>query len=216
MTSNVNFDGCLFQGYHASDHDGNGIGVLLQSSSAGDGIVYNFNQCGFFYMGVGIQYGSYIQGVQVNLCNFTNGITGIYCPSGGTDLAQLSVANSQFNTFGNDIELQSAIAQVSLVNNLMYVWQGNTGLYAPYAAGVIVVGNNFCNAGSPNTGQNGVIINNNSFPSTITGNAFLRLTTGVWLQSGCSNVNVQSNDYVGCNNTVINSGSGNTVGGGSA
>jgi len=216
VTPNVNFDGCLFHGYHASEHDGNGIGVLLQSTSAGDGIVYNFNQCGFFFLGIGIYYGTRIQGVQVNLCNFTNGITGIYCPSGGTDLAQLSVANSQFNTFGNDIELQSAIAQVSLVNNLMYVWQGNTGLYAPYAAGVIVVGNNFLNAGSQNTGQNGIIINNNGSPSTITGNAFLYLTTGVWLQSGCSNVNVQSNDYVGCNNTVINSGSGNTVGGGSA
>ena len=215
-TPNVNFDGCLFHGYHASAYDGNGIGVLLQSTSSGDGIVYNFNQCGFFYLGIGIYYGTRIQGVQVNLCNFTNGITGIYCPSGVVDGAQLSVANNQFNTFGNDIELQSAIGQVSLVNNLMYVWQGNTGLYAPYAAGLIIVGNNFSNAGSQNAGQNGIIINNNSLPSTITGNAFLYLTTGVWLQSGCSNVNVQSNEYVGCNNIVINSGSGNTVGGGSA
>ena len=215
-TPNVNFDGCLFHGYHASAYDGNGIGVLLQSTSAGDGIVYNFNQCGFFFLGIGIYYGTRIQGVQVNLCNFTNGITGIYCPSGAVDGDQLSVANSQFNTFGNDIELQSAIGQVSLVNNLMYVWQGNTGLYAPYAAGLIIVGNNFSNAGSQNAGQNGIIINNNGSPSTITGNAFLYLTTGVWLQSGCSNVNVQSNEYVGCNNTVINSGSGNTVGGGSA
>lgn len=213
--SNININGCLFFGYTTNGTNGYGNGIVLAGVPSGGnkyGIVYNINSCGFFWQGIGIQYGTYIQGIQIDQCNFTNGITGIYAPQGETGLDQLSIANSQFNTYGNQIWLRTAVGAVSLTNNLIYVWENTSGLLAELQAGVVAVGNAFINAGSQDTGQNGLVLGPGAAPSVITGNTFEYMTTGVYLQSGCQNVNVQSNSYLGCTNTVVNSGSNNTIG----
>jgi hypothetical protein len=69
------------------------------------------------------------------------------------------------------------------------------------------------------TGQNGIVIGSGGVGSIITGNVFragsANFTTGIWLQSGSSNVNVQSNSYQGATTATINNGTNNTLGGGS-
>lgn len=213
--SNVRFDGDLFYG----SGNGGGNGIVLNgvaSGSAKYGIVFNIDNSGFFNQGIGLFYGSYIQGVQIANSNFTNGVTGIYSPSGAQGvLSELSVTNSQFNTSNNQINLNTPIDQVSVTNSLFYVQPSNSGILCQLCAGLSAVGNNFSYTGSAKSGQNGIVVGTNSLPGAITGNTFMGLTTAVWLQAGASQVNVQSNAYLNNSTNVANSGTGNTIGGGS-
>jgi len=216
--SNVNVEGCVFFGYTTNGEDGYGNGISLVGVPSGTnkyGIVYNISSCGFYFLGIGINYGTYIQGLQITLCNFTGGVTAIYAPASETGLDQLSISNSQFNTYGNTIWLKTAIGQVSIMNNLIYVPVNQSGLFAESEAGVIAIGNFFVNIGAQHTGQNAIVLGPGSAPSMITGNAFLYMGTAITLLSGCQNVNIQSNAYYGNTHNVTNNGSNNTIGGGS-
>ena len=213
--SNINFQGCDFLGYTTNGQDGFGNGVSLIGSPSGVnkyGIVYNFSSCTFFFLGIGINYGTYIQGLQITLCNFTGGVNGIYADVGETGLDQLSISNSQFNTFGNQIWAKTAIGQVSIMNNLIYIPINQTGLLLEADAGVNVVGNFFVNLGAQHTGQNGIVLGPGSAPGVITGNSFLYMGTAIQLNSGCQHVNVVSNSYYGNTHNVINNGSNNSIG----
>ena len=213
--SNINFYGCLFFGGSGGGFNGLGNGIVLSGVSSGSnkyGIVYNINSCGFFWLANGLVYGTYIQGIQIDQCNFTNGITGIYAGPGEIGLDQLTVSNSQFNTFGDQMWFKTAIGAITLSNNLIYVWENSAGLLAEAEAGVVVTGNSFINAGNQNTGQQGVVLNSGAAPSTIVGNTFEYMSTGINLQSGAQNVVVQGNSHLGNTNNVIDAGTNNTVG----
>lgn len=214
--SNVNFDDDLFYGA-GSGTVGTGISVNGVAATSGNklGIVYNISNSGFYNLGVGFQYGPYVQGVQISNSNFTNGTTAIYSPPGqaGT-LSELSITNSQFNTAGNQINIATPIDQIALSNNYIYVSPGNAGVLCTPCLGITAVGNNFTYSNSPKSNQNGIIIGTvlNNQPSVITGNTFQGQTTAIWLQSGSSGVNVLGNVYVSNTTNVTNNGTGNSVG----
>lgn len=151
----------------------------------------------------------------VSQCNFTNGYVGIQSSSGeGGSLAQLSVSNSQFNTYGaGQIVGLTGITDLLLSNNVFIVPAGSIGLYFPASTTsfLSITGNYMYGIGKAGTygiwmgGSNGVI----------SANSFYNFTTAVALTSSSANVNVQSNSYALTTNKVSNSGSANIVGGGS-
>src|SRR6266853_845871 len=102
----------------------NGTGITLIGNPGGAtyGVVYNIAKSTFNNL-TGIQYGSYIQGVTVDQCNFTsnNGTcNGIFGPGGQTgQLLQLNVTNCQFNVPTNAIVLGTVVGDVLIANNLV-------------------------------------------------------------------------------------------------
>jgi hypothetical protein len=218
--SNINFNGVMISGPFAAGYNTVGIGVALQATSTAIGVVYNFNGCTVNNLGAGLDYGLDIQGVSVNQCNFTGNSVGILS-TGTTGGAQLDVWGSQFNcssavTISSTAEV---IYQFMFTHNDVYVPNSSTGLnLAAVGGGCVIANNNFGPTSTSNVNSNAIIVGTTvAGPgATITGNSFWAISDiAVWLLSTSSYCNVQSNSYLNCGTNVNNSGSNNTVGGGS-
>jgi hypothetical protein len=213
--SNVNFLSDVFYGGAAG---AGGTGIILEgvaSTSPFYGIVYNIDQCAFFDTGVGINYGTYIQGVTVNQSNFTNGQVGIFSPTGTIGAAQLTVTNSQFNTTQDNILIQSTTTGVQLIGNLFYV-ANNFGavVFGNAAVGgfdFVITGNLF--EGFATVGNYGVLVTSTAMPNGIvSGNIFHSLATGIQLGAGTSDWNVQGNMFSLTTTSISNAGTNRIVG----
>lgn len=215
---NINFDGLLVYGRGVDATTSLGFGVIVNGLTSGPdpfGIVYNFTDCSFWELGIGIEYGTNVQGMAVTACNFTNGNQGIFQPTSALAGSQLAVSNSQFNCFSNGIIQGGILNNISVSNSLFFVAPtGASGIaLAGSGAQHTFIGNVMSTFGAPQPGTNGINITGAALANgtgTITGNTFQAFETGVNL-SGAGNFYVQGNRYVGCTNEVINPGS-NTVG----
>lgn len=207
--SNVNYDGVLVYGTSSNA----GTGLYIQGYAAGVyqyTIVHNIAKCGFYNLGIGIVYGTYVQGVTVTQTNIVNGITGIYLESGAIGATQLACSGCNFDVNGNQIYLGAPIATVLLTNNSMYIPTGCAGVVFTTTGSGHSITNNLIVGDSGTSSTTGVIVNGNNAPGVITGNIFQNLTVGVNL-SGTTGFNVQANQYSSVGTTVANIGS-NTVG----
>jgi hypothetical protein len=193
--SGVNVRGCLFWGPSANNAS---IGIALQgnlSVSPFYQIVINVDQCGFFGTIYGIEYGSYVQGVTVEQCNFTNGEIGIYIPAGATGvLAQLNVTDSQFNTTLDQISMNSELVGGFFGQNLFFCPAGHSGIAAGTSTQCCAQSNQFVNA----VVGNGIGITADGPFWTITGNQSNSMATGVSLQAGASFCVVTGNLFQAC------------------
>jgi hypothetical protein len=210
--SNVNFDSDMFYG---PANGLNGAGIELNGNTSVSpyyGIVYNIAKCGFFWEGNGIEIGTYIQGISVTQSNFTNGLTGIWAQPGGTGLDELAITGgNQFNTTGNQIAIQQPTSALIVTGNLIFVSNGNSGLYIDSTGSQDIIANNSIAYNGPAKGTSFGIYVGFSVPgSVVTGNVFTGLTDGVDLV-GTSGWNVQANTYSGVTTPVANIGS-NSVG----
>lgn len=210
--SNVNFTNDTILGA-----GNNGVGVLLQGTSSATAVQFNFTGDDISFLNTGIYISPYVQGLSISQSNFNGGPYGIFVPSGANGLDQLSITGSQFNFFTSAIYLNGAVPNMLLSNNLISVSRDNAiGIYINGGGYFNMTGNSFSLNGSP-TNVNMIIVSNSIIgqPGIISGNQFIKGTTAVYLTSSSSGVSVQSNVYYGNSNKVINSGTGNTVGGGS-
>lgn len=207
--SNISYDTCIFYG-----NNGATTGINLSGNTSNSpyySIIHNIYKCGFFNCGIGIEYGTYVQGVTVSQSNFSNGVTGIHIPTGANGATQLTVIASQFNCTENQILLQGAIASLMIQGNLMYItadFAGITCLSSSGSIGASITANQFY--GTSLTASYGVYVGGTFTNGTVTGNIFSALAAGVNLLDA-SGWNVQANVYPGCTSTVVNIG-GNTVG----
>ncbi len=188
-------------------------------------IVHNLNNCAFFYMGTGLVYGSYLQGVTVSQCNFTQAMTGIHAPAqrspSSDSLAQLAVLGGQFNCMQNQILIEAALATLLVNASLFYVPPGYAGIAVQGSQGWLVqtsIVNNSFNCPQPSiTGSTGIAIEGTfaaapSFAAVVTGNVFYRLDTGVTLGTNTYGWNVQANSYNQVTTNVLNQGTDNSIG----
>lgn len=210
--SNINYNGCLF--YGSSSNAGNG--VVLQgnaSTSPNLSIVHNLTGCAFFNLGIGLEYGTEIQGVSVSQCNFTNGTTGIFLPSSAVNAAGLSVSNSQFNTADDQISCQAPIASIMLNNNIFYVPASHSGLLLSSPGQQhCITGNVFTGIGAgAGASAVGIQVSGANANATITGNVFQTLNIGTDLVGSTSGWTVGTNSYNAVTTKVANPGS-NIVG----
>ena len=207
--SNVNYDTCLFYGTGSN----NGIGLYIQGYAAGVyqyTIVHNIAKSGFYNLGIGIVYGTYVQGVTVTQTNIVNGTTGIYLEPGAVGATQLACSACNFDTVGNQIYLGAPIATVLLTNNSMYIPTSAAGVVFTTTGSGHSITNNLFVGDSGTSSTTGVVVNGSNAPGVITGNIFQNLTTGVNL-AGTTGFNVQANQYSSVGTTVANIGS-NSVG----
>lgn len=215
----INFTNFRLDGISGSAFQTVGSGVVLVGTASIIPVIFNFVGCQFNYIGTGIVYGAYVQGVTVSQCNFVGGSVGIGSPSSasGTVLSELSVVASQFNCASYGIQTITAIAGTNVSSSYFFVSaSGAVGIFLEQTLVFSLVGNSF-NGPTPTPEGAGIQIGTNpaSLPGAITGNSFFRLGAGVVLTSGSSLVNVQSNAYASNTTNVANTGTSNTVGGGS-
>jgi|GEM_PF-1600976 len=209
--SNINFTNVTTIGPSTASY-----GVILNGTATALGVVYNFQGCTFNYLGIGLYYAAYVQGVTVNQSNFTGDTNGIVVPTGQAGLDQLSVTNSQFNTYNNGILTQSNVGVIMIANNFFLVQNNSNGISLQNYSAFSIIGNTFNPAVASPTGTRGIYIDTwASSAGVITANAIQEMTTGILLGSGSKSVNVQSNVYFANTTNISNSGTGNTLGGGS-
>ncbi len=194
----------------------NAAGVVLTGTAALVPVQFNFQACGFNYVGTGILYGPYTEGVVVNMSEFVGGSIGIDVTSNAVGTDQLTVSNSNFNTANFSIYDQMGVPNTTIT--------GNTFLVPPNAQGVdflnssfyTVVGNSFQGITGSAANNHGFVVEHTNFAGIFSGNSVVGLAAGVWLKVGTSGVNVQSNSYTDDTVPVTNSGNGNRIGGGSS
>jgi len=209
--SNINFDGVDVYGTTAGTV---GTGISLYGYPSGAlkfGVIYNITKCNLQNIGVGLYYGTDVQGVTVTQTNIVNGGTGIKVGTDATGETQLLVSGCNFNTQYNQIEIDHQVATTQIIGNSFYIASGYYGVLfnttSSSSYGNIVADNSFY-ALTAFAGT-GVSIKASNWVG-VYGNYFGFLATGVDLV-GTSTANVQSNQYNGNTVTVANIGS-NSVG----
>jgi len=234
-TTNVSF--LDFDGLNITDADPvdfnnpleTGIGTLFEGTPPGPAYpsgclaaVFNGSRSGFWNLGFGMKIGTWSQGYQLDKLNFMLGQYGILQDPTTANTDQLSIENSQFNTARYQIHLQAGVMRLGVHNNTIFLPNNATGIYSGGGHGISITGNHFIGvlwgAGEQmTTGTAGVHLNANDSTNAgiITGNTFSNLAYGVDLEPGTSGVSVQSNAYRNVTTNVHNSGTGNTIGGGS-
>jgi hypothetical protein len=195
--SNINFTKVIMSGNNSFS----GIGIALSGNvgAAAFGIVYNFVDCTLDFMGEGLLYGSFIQGVQITTSNFTGNNVGIFANTGEVGLDELAIGASQFNSTSSDITFDSPISAVNITGSNFGPFGTRNNFFSilgPFSNSSFT-GNTFQQAGS-GTGDDAIVTTNGSNGVVITGNAFI----GGWntanvFQATSSNINLQSNVYNG-------------------
>ncbi|MHB1024054.1 MAG: hypothetical protein ACYC0Z_16820 [Acidobacteriaceae bacterium] len=197
-----------------------GTGISISGTSTAISTIYNFIGDNFFNLNIGVFYGNYTQGYSFVGDNFVYVSNGVYVGSGESDLDQLSIVGSQFGppSNGTNVNINSLVPHTTVESNLFFI-SGSSAVgvfFNTSSAGLYsIVGNSFdCATAGAGTGI-AVTSNGSSFGGVITGNNFYACNTAVYLQSGSTANNVQSNSYTANTTNVSNAGSGNTIGGGS-
>lgn len=211
--SDVNFINDNIVGQGTSPYATNGNGILISGSSSQIPVQYNVIGSVINYVGIGLNYGTYTQGVSVANTNFVGDNYGISASSGETALDQLSVTGSQFNCGTTDINLATKVPGLSIQGNFFLMPNSAFGISLTGTPGQYSIVSNSFNptSGSP-TGVVGINISNSAGPGIISGNSFASLNTAIALQSTSTLVNVQANVYQSNTTNVFNSGTGNSVG----
>ena len=207
----VNYDSCIWYGCCSLT----GTGLEVQGVASGNfkySLVHNLCKCSFFTLGIGFIYGTYVQGVSISQCNFTNGVTDIYLPTPAFGASQLTITASQFAGSGERIIINGPLAQLIMSSNLFFVAGSQIGLAINgMCCQAAVVGNVFTTLTA--TGTYGIIVNAVG-DGAITGNFFYGLAVGIDFTSRSGGWNCQSNTWSGNTQTISNSGTGNIIGGG--
>jgi pectate lyase-like protein len=213
--SNVNLSNVMVTGNALAQ----GTGLLVRGSEVLPPVVYNLSGCTFNYLNAGVEYGDYVQGVSITAGNFTGCMVGVDAVAGLTGLDQLSISASQFNCTVAAVNTATFIPDLTFSGNVVFIPGPKSG----QAVGLnliethrgAVVGNCFSGFNELERAYGVVVYSNSGAGVAITGNSFSTLRAGVVLQATSKGNNVQSNVYSDVKNPVINTGSGNVIGGGS-
>lgn len=214
----VDFINCNFVGPTVAGYNGPGNGVVLQGTALLPPVIFNFIGCNFQYLNNSIYYGDYVQGVTVTNSNFNGVLYGIVSSATTNDKSELIVSCSQFNMRGAAVFCQSLIPVMTFANNFVFINFSSIGVAQTVAGLFTITGNCFTAGVSMTSSTVGVQITatSSSWPGVITGNCFLNIMgTAVVLGASSTGVNLQSNAYHGNGSNLNNTGSGNTIGGGS-
>ena len=191
-------------------------GVVFSGTNYCSSVQHNFESCSFDYVYTGVQYGDYVEGLVFNQCAFVGGAYALklIAPAHHSDAVQFMNCNT--NVLNYAIWCQDEVRNIYIVGNLFLVVPSGQGIVISGAgSSYAITGNMFQSILLTPSSNGGIVIQNNSTGGIITGNVLDTLATGIWLQSTTSGANVQSNKYISCTTNVLNSGGGNTVGGGS-
>jgi nitrous oxidase accessory protein NosD len=164
-----------------------------------------------------VDYGTYTHGMTISNSNF-NTYFSVLVPSNESNLDQLIIKGSQFQTINNIISVDSDVGSILLADNLFIVGSANEyALTIVCGHAITITGNAFeslTNSGTTAISVTGASSYNQN-ANTIVANHFDGFATPINLGSGSKGWNVQSNAYANNSGPNLNSGVGNMLGGGS-
>jgi hypothetical protein len=215
--ANVTWDTCIFNGLYEvpGSPATNESGITTSGTNAAFATILNVLNSQFNNLGVGFQYGNFVQGVIISNTNFNGeqGSFGIFLPATSTEAAGLTVLGSQFNVGGIQIDLAAPIGDFIVQGSILTGYTTNQSIINTVGGtGFQIVGNVF-NATGPAASPisaTGIATAGNS--GVITGNSFIGLSAGVNLLSGSANMVLNSNSYTNVTTKFNNSGTGNIIG----
>lgn len=210
--SNFNFIGLNVWGTDGSA----GTGVWVEGNGSSDYAVnFQFTQCLFNYLRVGLTYGSWVQGINIQQSGFGGrvGIAGIQVAgAAGSQPAGLAVFNSGFDVGGNPIDLTNAtVNQIFIIGNTISMsTNGAIGVAQTNTFLANIVGNSFNSFGG--TSQQCIGLGSPG-TATVTGNTFSGCPTGVGMAIGSSNISMFGNAFHSSVTTkYVNNGTSPTPG----
>jgi hypothetical protein len=211
--SNINFTNFFAVGPAAVA----GQGISLEGTSIALGVAYNVASSAFNALSVGLNYGTWVQGVTVNQSNFTADSNGILASPGIDGLDQLYVGGSQFNCFSNGILIQSPMNAMMFTGNFFLVQNNGSGIFLQNVAQFSMYGNTFNPAVPSPINETGIVVGPwFAQAGVIVGNQFTGLNLALNIQNTAQNVNLQSNSYSNNTTNLVNAcAAGCTIGGGS-
>lgn len=188
-----------------------GNGATFTGTAATIGVNHNFNSCYFIATQFGIVQNSYTQGITIEQSNFVGGTTG-FISYGTTSNAQTTIANSQFNTNGHQIDLGGNAPNALIADNLFYVPATFDALHINVTAGgglVTFTGNQMLPYSGASKG-NGVhaVATPSTASAIIEGNLFSNLQTAIILDAGANNWTIGANSYIGNGTKLTDNGVG--------
>ena len=201
------------------------IGLNYAGTSTAVPVQLNIQGSHFDYVTYGINYGTYAQGLVVNMCDVVGGVFGIYTSAANVGNDQLTVSNSNFNV-GDQNGVTSGISGAGIfdgkgVTNTQIV--GNTFLIEPNAYGysalssqmLAISGNTFQQINNNNAQLGGgVVLTANTLPVSISGNVFDYLPNPIWMKSGTNNIEIApDNSFYGSQNgqNILDQGTNNVT-----
>jgi hypothetical protein len=216
--SNVNFTALSVFG-PSGGTAGNGVILSGNPASATYAVGFNFVSCNLSSLNVGLQYGSYVQGVVVASSNFTGDFYGIFVPASDTgNLSQLTVVGSQFATnsanYATSIEVLTAVTPVQIIGNL-FLPQATLqeGIVLNQAAGFVIADNVFdaLNGVANNSAiEIGTVENSPPLGGIIHDNQIYNFngtnSRCILLDAASASVTVHDNYIYACTLPVVNSG----------
>lgn len=213
---NVNFNNVTINGPGAVS--GTGVNLVGLASASSLVVQFNFVNCVINSCNVGINYGTWVQGVSITNCNITDCNTAI---AGASSIAgnpgQLLITTSQFGMsasgVGKAIDIQGPVDFISIVSCLFILNTGNAGTIGinlvEYGR-VSLIGNQFVGpTGGIGIVMGGTLIDANA-AATIQGNVFDTMTTGISLLSGSKAVTVIGNIFKAATTKISNSSADTT------
>ena len=161
-------------------------------SSAGYSIWHNLSKLGFLHFSVGIEYGDYVQGVNLSQSNFESVNIGVYVPSGAVgQIAQLAVLTSSFDTVGDAVQVNSALPGVTVMGNNMAILASHVAVNITSAGSTFdsVIGNSIQGPAS----SAGIVFAGDD--SIASGNVLFGLGVGINIGAGGIHNRATGNSY---------------------
>jgi len=207
--SNVNIAGVGL--YGSSGSLGNGVNTLGLPGSSTYAVQINVDESTLQNLNQGFVYGSFVQGVTIDDCNFTATNSGVISPAAQTGtLAQLAVTNSQFNppASGFGIVTNTAITETQLTNNLFECLANNVTCISLVNNNHFNINGNEFGSSASFTGTTAVSIGTTTAGATgtIQGNDIFAFSTGITLAAGalgCAVMGNTINNAAGHGTTII-------------
>lgn len=217
--SNVSYTNIAQFGPTGSGYVNVGVGTEITGTASAMPVIQNFSGVIQNYVGTGTLISGSMQGFTMNQTNIVGGMYGVHVLPNVPNLAQIGIVNSQMNVSSADVMVESLAPDMQLIGNVFYVPNGQDGVYTKQSGAYSFIGNAFNGTVTNPSGNNGIVIGGVLYgqPGVVAGNTFYGIQGApIILQSTSTKVNVQSNGYTaGSAYTVLNMGTGNTVGGGS-
>ena len=223
--SDITFANDNFYGDSTGLH---GNGIVLGTTGSGNcltgspyvcGTTYLVSESNFSFLGVGIQYGTHTQTLQVANSFFAQTNAGIYVPaSSGSDLQGLAVTNSTFFTISYAIDTETSVPNLIWTNNFMDAGSSTYAMLLTKSNNSTIMGNQFVPRGSPSSTIGGlnIVANDSGSIITVDANTFSSVfATGAGINLGASTSAITvgtANAYTGSGTKINNSGTGNFVG----
>lgn len=202
--SNVNVDGSSFIG------TGGSIGTGITTNGFSDdslGVIYNIVKSSFVHLNIGINYGSYVQGMTIAQSNFTAVTNGVYIPLNALGiLSQLTITANQFatnpSTQGAAINSRTGVNPLIVTGNLFLSNGLGKMIDLAHHSFTNIAGNQFYSpVPQMNTAIDTGIGGSNS---KINDNIIFGFATGINLTNQTGNMSVTNNNIGGSTAAIVN------------